>query len=223
MAHYSYLSPDRRSVLVVEMTGAHAFTQPCRLVPFDGSSAGRQVGPQGTCLSAAWSPDGRWMYFAAVVGGASHLWRQRFPDGAPEQITFGPFEEEGIAVAPDGRSLVTSIGMRRSAVWIHDAAGERAIVSEGYASAPRLSRDGTRVFYLFLGTGGWRQGAGCPPLLTCDRSTWRRERATLCCRASPSPRTRFRATRRRWPSRRRTLMDDRRFGWRRSTGAPHPD
>ena len=159
MAHYSYLSPDRRSVLVVEMTGAHAFTQPCRLVPFDGSSAGRQVGPQGTCLSAAWSPDGRWMYFAAVVGGASHLWRQRFPDGAPEQITFGPLEEEGIAVAPDGRSLVTSIGMRRSAVWIHDAAGERAIVSEGYASAPRISRDGTRVFYLFV-RDWWLAGRG---------------------------------------------------------------
>ena len=164
MAHYSYLSPDRRSVLVVEMTGVHAFTQPCRLVPFDGSSAGRRVGPQGTCLSAAWSPDGRWMYFAAVVGGTSHLWRQRFPDGAPEQITFGPLEEEGIAVAPDGRSLVTSIGMRRSAVWIHDAAGDRAIVSEGYASAPRVSRDGTRVFYLlvrdwWLASGGWLTAA----------------------------------------------------------------
>jgi len=162
MAHYSYLSPDRRSVLVVEMTGAHAFTQPCRLVPFDGSSTGRQVGPHGTCLSAAWSPDGRWMYFAAVVGGTSHLWRQRFPDGAPEQITFGPLEEEGIAVAPDGRSLVTSIGMRRSAVWIHDAAGERAIVSEGYATAPRLSRDGTRVFYLFV-RDWWLAGAGNRP------------------------------------------------------------
>jgi eukaryotic-like serine/threonine-protein kinase len=164
MAHYSYLSPDRRSVLVVEMTGVHAFTQPCRLVPFDGSSAGRQVGPHGTCLSAAWSSDGRWMYFAVVVGGVSHLWRQRFPDGAPEQITFGPLEEEGIAVAPDGRSLVTSIGMRRSAVWIHDAAGARAIVSEGYATAPRLSRDGTRVFYLFvrdwwLAASGWLTAA----------------------------------------------------------------
>jgi dipeptidyl aminopeptidase/acylaminoacyl peptidase len=90
------------------------------------------------------------MYFGAVVGGASHLWRQRFPDGAPEQITFGPLEAEGIAVAPDGRSLVTSIGTRRSAVWIREAAGERAVVSEGYASAPRLSRDGTLVFYLFV-------------------------------------------------------------------------
>ena len=160
MAHYSYASPDRQWVLVVEMSGAHAFTQPCRLVPFDGSSAGRQVGPRGTCLSAAWSPDGRWMYFGAVVGGSSHLWRQRFPDGAPEQITFGPLEEEGIALAPDGRSIVTSVGMRRSAVWIHDAAGERAIVSEGYASAPRFSRDGTHVFYLvardwWLAASGW--------------------------------------------------------------------
>ena len=32
---------------------------------------------------------------------------------------------------------------------MHDAAGERPISSEGYALAPRLSRDGTRVFYLF--------------------------------------------------------------------------
>ena len=160
MAHYSYSSPDRRWVLVVEMTGVHAFNQPCRLVPFDGSSAGHRVGPQGTCVSAAWSPDGRWMYFAAMVGGSSHLWRQRFPDGAPEQITFGPLEEEGVALSPDGRSIVTSIGMRRSAVWIHDARGERAIVSEGYASAPRLSGDGTRVFYLsvrdwWLSSRGW--------------------------------------------------------------------
>ncbi len=99
------------------------------------------------------------MYFGASVGGSSHLWRQKFPDGAPEQITFGPIEEEGIALAPDGRSLVTSVGTRRSAIWIHDAAGERAISSEGYAVAPRLSRDGTRVFYLFARdlvlSGGW--------------------------------------------------------------------
>jgi serine/threonine protein kinase len=150
MAHYSYASPDRKSVLVVEMDQTHSFNQPCRLVPFDGSSAGRQVGPPGTCTSAAWSPDGKWMYFGARVGGSAHLWRQKFPDGAPEQITFGPTEEEGIAPAPDGRSLVTSVGNRRSEIWIHDAEGERAISSEGYALAPRLSTDGTRVFFLFV-------------------------------------------------------------------------
>ena len=109
MAHFSHLSPDRKSVLVVEMDRTAAW-QPCRLVPFDASSTGRQVGPQGACLAAGWSPDGTWMYFSAQVEGSSHLWRQKFPNGAPEQITFGPTEEEGVAVAPDGRSLVTSVG-----------------------------------------------------------------------------------------------------------------
>jgi eukaryotic-like serine/threonine-protein kinase len=93
------------------------------------------------------------MYFGATVGGGLHLWRQKFPNGAPEQITLGPLDEEGIALAPDGRSLVTSVGTRRSAIWMHDAAGDRPISSEGYAAAPRGSRDGTRVFYLFV--RGW--------------------------------------------------------------------
>jgi DNA-binding winged helix-turn-helix (wHTH) protein/Tol biopolymer transport system component len=166
MAHYAYASPDHKSVLVVEMDQTHVFHQPCRLLPFDGSSTGRQVGPLGTCTSAAWSPDGKWMYFGATVGRSAHLWRQKFPDGAPEQITFGPSEEEGIALAPDGRSLVTSVGTRRSAIWLHDASGERAISSEGYALAPHLSRDGRRVFYLFAqdlvlsAEGGWMAWPG---------------------------------------------------------------
>lgn len=148
MAHFAHASPDGQWILVVEMDQTHAFGLPCRLVPADGRSAGRAVGPQGTCTSAAWSPDGRWMYFAASVGGRSHLWRQHFPDGVPEQVTTGPTEEEGVAVARDGRSLITALGIRRSSIWIRDANGERAIVGEGFATLPRLSRDGTRVFFL---------------------------------------------------------------------------
>ena len=163
MAHYSYASPDLKSILVVEMANTHAFDSPCRLVPFDGSSAGRYVGPSGTCLSAAWSPDGKWMYFAADVGGNVHLWRQKFPNGTPEQITFGTNQEQGIAMAPDGRSLITSIGRRLSSIWIHDAAGERTITSEGYASAPRLSADGKRAFYLDSGTSSAFSPAGPAP------------------------------------------------------------
>ncbi|MBI4473808.1 MAG: PD40 domain-containing protein [Acidobacteria bacterium] len=44
MAHYANASPDRQSVLVVEMNGTHHFSIPCRLLPFDGSSAGRPPG-----------------------------------------------------------------------------------------------------------------------------------------------------------------------------------
>jgi serine/threonine protein kinase len=147
MAHLSYASSDMKSVLIVEMDRTATF-QPCRLVPFDERSPGRQVGPQGSCTSAGWSPDGRWMYFAVTVNDRSHLWRQRFPDGKPEQITFGPTEEEGIAVAPDGKSLITAVGIRQSSVWSHDSSGDKPVSSEGFASAPVLSRDGQRVYYL---------------------------------------------------------------------------
>jgi eukaryotic-like serine/threonine-protein kinase len=147
MAHYSYLSPDRRWVLISEMDRTGTF-QPCRLTPFDASSPGRQVGPQGACTGTAWSPDGRWMYFSAAVGEASHLWRQRFPDGQPEQITFGPGEEYGVSVASDGASLVTAVGQQRSAIWIHDDKGERQVTTEGVAVSPQLSLDARRLYYL---------------------------------------------------------------------------
>jgi hypothetical protein len=96
------------------------------------------------------------MYFGAEVGGENHLWRQRFPNGEPEQITFGPTEEGGVAIAPDGRSLITSIGMRKSAVWIRDAQGERPLTTEGYVapmrvfpfSSVRFSSDGKQLFHL---------------------------------------------------------------------------
>jgi serine/threonine protein kinase/Tol biopolymer transport system component len=147
MAHYSYPSPDQRSLLIVEMDRAQAW-QRCRLMPMDGTSSGDQEGPQGACTQAGWSPDGKWMYFNVEVNGSAHLWRQRFPNGAPEQITFGPTEEQGLAVAPDGKSLITSIGVRQSSIWLHDAAGDRRLPVEGSASQPTFSRDGQRLYYL---------------------------------------------------------------------------
>jgi eukaryotic-like serine/threonine-protein kinase len=148
MAHRSYLSPDRKSVVLVEMNEYGDFAA-CRLVPMDGSSAGRPIGPSGgSCTFAAWSPDGQWLYFSSDAGGAFHTWRQRFPDGRPEQITSGPTEEEGIAVAPDGRSFLTAVGVTQSSIWLHDARGDRQISIEGRASHPRFTPDGKRLLYL---------------------------------------------------------------------------
>jgi Tol biopolymer transport system component len=153
MAHRSQLSPDGRQLMVVEMDG-NAW-QPCRLMPFNGSTTGKTVGPApAQCTDAAWSPDGKWMYVTADDGNGFHIWRQRFPDGTPEQVTFGATEEEGIAFTPDGRSLVTSIGSRQSTVWIHDAEGDRQITSEGFAFFPTISPDATKVYYLVRTGGG---------------------------------------------------------------------
>lgn len=147
MAHRSFLSPDGRSVLIVEMDMLG--WRPCRLVPFDRSSPGRPVGPERSqCTDAAWSTDGRWMYLSANTGSGYHIWRQRFPDGAPEQVTYTATEEQGIGVAPDGRSIVTSIGERLSTLWLHGRDGTRQMTSEGFAYTPSFTADGSRLFYL---------------------------------------------------------------------------
>jgi eukaryotic-like serine/threonine-protein kinase len=147
MAHFSYLSPDHKWVLVLEM-GNTARMIPCQLVPFSGGAA-RFVGPQsGACDYAAWSPDGKWMYFDSDAGSKGfHIWRQAFPDGVPQQLTASLGQEEGIAMAPDGRSLVTSVGTSERSIWVHDQQGERQVSSQGYSYSPRLSNDG-RLFYL---------------------------------------------------------------------------
>jgi serine/threonine protein kinase/Tol biopolymer transport system component len=150
MAHRSYLSPDGRWVLLVEMDQDHLWG-PCRVVPMDGSSQGRPVGPAGGgCTFAAWSPDGKWMYFTTNPEGGDHIWRQRFPDGQPEQLTSGPTEEQGIAIAPDGRSLVTAVALQNTSLWVHDAGGERQISLEGNGANPRFTPDGKKLCYLIV-------------------------------------------------------------------------
>ena len=156
MVHHSYLSPDGRWVLIVLMNALGKLTQ-CRVVSFDVSSnapvdgSGREhlVGPENSvCKSGAWSPDGKWVYLSANTGGASHIWRQRFPDGEPEQVTSGPTEEEGIAMAADGKSFITSVGNGEKTVWIHDKNGERQMSSEGSAFHTTFSNDGAYLYYL---------------------------------------------------------------------------
>jgi eukaryotic-like serine/threonine-protein kinase len=148
MAHHSYLSPDGKWVLVVLMNTLGKLTQ-CRVVPFNGSNEEHLVGPKdAVCNSGAWSPDGKWVYLSTNEGGLFHLWRQRFPDGQPEQLTSGPTEEEGIAMAADGKSLITSVGTKDVIVWIHNQKGDHQLSSEGNAFYTTFSTDHSQLFYL---------------------------------------------------------------------------
>ena len=155
MAHHSYLSPDGKWLLVASQMDETANRVQCRVVPFDGSGREQLVGPAGaTCTTGAWSPDGNWIYLSTNQGGRFHIWRQRFPGGEPEQVTSGPTEEEGIAMARDGRSFLTSVGTQYWTIWIHDAKGEHQMSSEGDAFSTTFSRDGTKVVLL---EEGWAE------------------------------------------------------------------
>lgn len=148
MAERAYPSPDGKWALVAE-TGAYGNWEQCRVVAMDGVSSGRLVGPPGApCTFGEWSPDGKWVYLTSKAGGLYHIWRQHFPDGQPKQLTSGPTEEEGVAIAPDNRSFVTAVAVESSSLWIHDRRGERQIsVLEGNAAYPKFTPDGRRLCY----------------------------------------------------------------------------
>ena len=131
MAHRSFLSPDGAACSSWKWIWAVGSRAAWFLST--AASAGTRVGPQpAQCTDAAWSPDGKWMYLSANTGDGYHIWRQRFPDGTPEQVTSGATEEQGLSFAPDGRSFVTSVGASQSTLWVHDAKGDRQITSEGF-------------------------------------------------------------------------------------------
>jgi serine/threonine protein kinase len=156
MAHRSYFSPDRKHILIAEMDRGGWL--PCRVIPSDGSSHGNTVGPaRGQCTQAAWSPDGRWIYLDTNASGEPQIWRQRFPGGAPEQLTSGPSMAQGIAVAPDGKSLITGIGYVQHSIVFHDENGEHTVTTQGDSIFPAwgdgfptsvFSPDGSKLYYL---------------------------------------------------------------------------
>ena len=156
MVHHSNLSPDGHLVLMVVMDNQGGLL-PCQVVPFDGSGGARAVGPpHASCLAGAWSPDGKWVYVSSNPGGSFHIWRQKFPDGPLQQVTSGITQEEGIAMSSDGRSLLTSVGVQDSTIWIHDTGGDRQLSLEGSAFGATFSGDGSKLYYVMQG----RQGQG---------------------------------------------------------------
>jgi serine/threonine protein kinase len=172
MAHRSYLSPDGKWVLLIEMDNGEWL--PCRVVP-SGGGPGKPVGLRDApCTNAAWSPDGKWMYLNLHGKDNFHIWRQHFPDGQPEQLTSGPTEEEGIALAPDGRSLITSVGLRQRVVSIHRDKADRQVSLEGYAYMPSLSPDGQKIYYRIL-KGGTSPFLGASELWVADIATGKNE------------------------------------------------
>ena len=97
------------------------------------------------------------MYLGDNAGGEPQIWRQRFPDGAPEQLTSGPSQTQGVAIASDGKSLIAGIGFVQHSIVVHDEAGDHPVTTQGDSIFPAYgdgfptsvySPDGSKLYYL---------------------------------------------------------------------------
>jgi hypothetical protein len=67
-----------------------------------------------------------------------------------------------VAIEPGGGALITSMGVHQSAIWIHDASGQRPLSSEGEVASWRVFSPDASVLYYLL-----RRGEGPGAELWC--------------------------------------------------------
>src|SRR5262249_47050257 len=68
-------------------------------------------------------------------------------------------EQEGTALTPDGKYLITSMGLQQANLSVKDPSGERQLTSEGFAMLPTMLPSGDRMFYLMrTGSRGLASG-----------------------------------------------------------------
>lgn len=105
--------------------------------PFDGSAPAHRVADGGTPLRdtagtavptpAAWSPDGRWIYYRALVDGRIDVWRAAADGSGAQPLTRDAANVRDFALSADGRFLRYSVGASREAVM----AAEQAEYDQG--------------------------------------------------------------------------------------------
>jgi len=103
----------------------------------DGKSPPHRVADGGVLLHdsagvsvpgrAVWSPDGRWIYYRALVDGEMSVWRAAVDGSGAEPVTHDPADVRDFALSADGKTLKYSVGATRAAV----IAAERAEYDRG--------------------------------------------------------------------------------------------
>ena len=92
----------------------------------DGATPPRRVADGGMLLHdsagvsvpghAEWSPDGRWIYYRALVDGELAVWRAAADGSGAEPVTHDPADVRDFAVSADGATLKYSVGATRAEV-----------------------------------------------------------------------------------------------------------
>jgi dipeptidyl aminopeptidase/acylaminoacyl peptidase len=92
----------------------------------DGKSPPRRVADGGVLLHdtaggsvpghAVWSPDGRWIYYRALVDGQIAVWRAAADGSGAQPVTHDLADVRDFAPSADGKTLKYSVGATRAAV-----------------------------------------------------------------------------------------------------------
>jgi serine/threonine protein kinase len=111
----------------------------------------------GQVEEGTWSPDGRWLVLrggaaSAAAGGRDITGYRPGIDSAPVPVLATPFDEEAIALSPDGRWLAyQSDETGRTEVFVRPFPKTDAgkwQVSNGGGTAPLWARNGKELYYL---------------------------------------------------------------------------
>ena len=127
-----------------------------------------------------WSPDSRFLYFTAGIGGENHLFRIHVPEGKVEQMTKGPRRLNGISFDRAMARIAYTVGVHEAPGDVYvaniDGTGERRltdihkeVVSEiAFSKAERLrwpSYDGTEIEGWLMFPHGYDPAKGPYPLI----------------------------------------------------------
>lgn len=93
----------------------------------DGASPPRRMADGGIPLReyvtglalpapAIWSPDGRWIYYRALIDGKIAVWRAALDGSRAEPVTRDAADVREFALSPDGQTLKYSVGPTREEV-----------------------------------------------------------------------------------------------------------
>src|SRR5690625_577427 len=92
----------------------------------DGAAAPRRVADGGVPLrdsagvsvppSVAWSSDGRWVYYRALMDGRIDVWRAATDGSGAEPLTLDPADVREFALSPGGSALAYSARTTRDQV-----------------------------------------------------------------------------------------------------------
>ncbi|MFZ5788242.1 MAG: hypothetical protein ACOY3Y_17530, partial [Acidobacteriota bacterium] len=150
------------------------------LVGASGGTPRRLTHDDANDGDAAWSPDGRHVYFTSTREGPGAVWRVPARGGRPQRVTLGTGPESVPTVSADGRWLAYATSSGEQAVVLADTrSGRRVRLAEGpTTTSPRFARDARSILFVSDLDGGydvWRApipgaaGSGAPVRVTEHR------------------------------------------------------